>query len=84
MRHLVKPFQNHEMDNTATTQTTDNNKRDNVQVVNTNMYAARVEMRLAQERQAVLKEFVRLEKEEQQLEETAKDEQAGEKRKRQE
>lgn len=55
--HLVVPYQNHQVDKKEQVQ------QHNAEEERIDMYAARVEMRLAQERRNVLKELLRLAKE---------------------
>ena len=57
--HLVVPYQNHQVDKKEEVQ----QQHTNAEEDRINMYAARVEMRLAQERRNVLNELLRLEKE---------------------
>lgn len=57
--HLIVPYQNHQVD-------VADNKLDVAEEERVHMYAARVEMRLAQEHRNVLKELLRLEQEEKQ------------------
>lgn len=78
---LVKAYQNHSVDKKMEEAVVDS--ADNKSKTEMNMYAARVEMRLAKERRDVLQELLRLEQQQVDSSKQETSSSAGEKRKRQ-